>query len=417
VDKGIVELFYHSGNTPSRGNYQSGQDLYIMDLGIDSFLSHTPADLKDKRWGLLSNQASVNSHGHYSKDLIWRKFKKNLICLFSPQHGFWGTEQDNMIETPDVLDPATGLPIFSLYSHTRRPTDRMMETIDVLLIDLQDVGTRVYTFITTLAYCLEEARKHGKEIIVLDRPNPIGGTTVEGNRLDPAWTSFVGVFSLPMRHGLTMGELALLFNQEMGIKATLRVIPMEGWDRSRLFDQIDYPWIMPSPNMPGLTTTLVYPGQIIWEGTNVSEGRGTTRPFEVFGAPFIDPREVKENLKQISLPGIQLVETAFRPTFQKWSGQECRGFFLWVSDRQAFKPYLTSLTLLQVVQTLYRDSFQWKPPPYEYETQRMPIDLLIGDQKIRQSLESGTPITELEKAWMPGLKDFLTLRQNYLLYS
>ena len=321
-----------------------------------------------------------------------------------------------MIETPDAPDPTTGLPIYSLYSHIRRPTDRMMEAIDVLLIDLQDVGTRVYTFITTLAYCLQEVRKHGKEIIVLDRPNPIGGTAVEGNILNPALTSFVGVYPLPMRHGMTIGELAQLFNQELDIGAGLRVIPMDGWHRSQYFDQTDCPWIMPSPNMPGLSTALVYPGQVLWEGTNISEGRGTTRPFEVFGAPFINPQEIMTYLKDVSMPGIRLLEIAFRPTFQKWQGQECRGFFLWVFDRQAFKPYLTALTLLQAVQTLYKDAFQWKAPPYEYESRWLPIDLLIGDQKLRQALEAGKSIVDLEASWMDRLNDFLKLRQKYLLY-
>lgn len=387
-----------------------------MSLGIDSFLSNPPEELQAKRWGLLSNQASVDRFGNYSKDLLRGKFKNNLKCLFSPQHGFWGTEQDNMIETPDAPDPTTGLPIYSLYGQTRRPTEQMMETIDVLLIDLQDVGTRVYTFITTLANCLQEARRQGKEIVVLDRPNPIGGIAVEGNVLNPAWTSFVGVYPLPMRHGLTIGELARLFNQEMDIRAELKVIPMEGWSRSRYFDQNISPWIMPSPNMPGLSTALVYPGQVLWEGTNISEGRGTTRPFEVLGAPFINPREVKDYLKDISLPGVRLIEIAFRPTFQKWQGEECRGFFLWVFDRQVFKPYFTSLTLLQAVQTLYKGAFRWKPPPYEYETRRLPIDLLIGDQEIRQALESGQSITELEGSWMAGVNDFQRLRQKYLLY-
>jgi uncharacterized protein YbbC (DUF1343 family) len=388
-----------------------------MLLGIDSFLSHPPVDLQKKRWGLLSNQASVSKLGLYTKDLLWSKFQNNLNCLFSPQHGFWGTEQDNMIETPDGLDPATGLPIYSLYSQTRRPTGRMMEAFDVLLIDLQDVGTRVYTFITTLTYCLQEAQRQGKEVVVLDRPNPITGTAVEGNMLQPAWTSFIGVYPLPMRHGLTMGELAQLFNQELDIKAELRVIPMDEWHRAQYFDQTDCLWFMPSPNMPGLSTALVYPGQVLWEGTNISEGRGTTRPFEVFGAPFINPKEVKEFLKEASLPGVKFFEIAFRPTFQKWQGEECRGFFLWVFDRKAFKPYLTALTLLQAVQTLYQDDFRWKTPPYEYETKRLPIDLLIGDQELRQALEAGKSIPELEASWMPGLNNFLQLRQKYLLYS
>jgi len=388
-----------------------------MRFGIDSFLSDPPSDMLSKRWGLLSNQASVNFEGYYSKDILRGKFQNNLISLFSPQHGFWGTEQDNMIETPDCQDPATGLPIYSLYSLTRRPTARMMEAIDVLLIDLQDVGTRVYTFISTLAYCLQEAQRSGKEVVVLDRPNPIGGMAVEGNIIQAALTSFVGVYPLPMRHGLTLGELADLFNREFGIQADLRIIPLEGWSRSWSFDQTGYPWIMPSPNMPTLSTALVYPGQVLWEGTNISEGRGTTRPFECFGAPFINPKEVKGYLKDTSLPGVELIEISFRPTFQKWQGQLCRGFFLWVYDRKIFKPYLTSLTLLQVIHTLYPQAFKWKDPPYEYETERLPIDLLIGDQEIRQALETGKSIKELEASWQDGLNKFLQQRQKYLLYS
>jgi uncharacterized protein YbbC (DUF1343 family) len=387
-----------------------------MRLGIDTFLSDPPSDLLDKRWGLLSNQASLNAGGYYSKDLLRGKFENNLTCLFSPQHGFWGTEQDNMVETPDSRDPATGLPIFSLYSLTRRPTERMMEAFDVLLIDLQDVGTRVYTFITTLAYCLQEGRRRGKEVVVLDRPNPIGGRAIEGNMLQPDMTSFVGVYPLPMRHGLTLGELAEFFNKEYNIRADLRVIPLKGWNRSWYFDQTGLSWIMPSPNMPGLSTALVYPGQVLWEGTNISEGRGTTRPFEIFGAPFIDPKTVLDYLKDIFLPGVRLIETAFRPTFQKWQGRECRGFFLGIHDRQAFKPYLTSLALLQAMRTLYPDQFKWSPPPYEYETDRWPIDILIGDRDIRLALEADQDLFVLEAAWQEGLKKFLSLRKNYLLY-
>lgn len=387
-----------------------------MLFGIDSFLLNPPADLLNKRWGLLSNQASVNQVGYYSKDLLRGKFENNLTCLFSPQHGFWATEQDNMVETPDSRDPATGLPIYSLYSRTRRPTTRMMEAMDVLLIDLQDVGTRVYTFISTLTYCLQECQKQGKPIVVLDRPNPIGGWAVEGNMLQPAMTSFVGVYPLPMRHGLTMGELARLFNQELAIRADLRVVPLEGWHRSLYFDQTDCPWIMPSPNMPAISTALVYPGQVLWEGTNISEGRGTTRPFEIFGAPFIDPSKIKEYLKEVPLPGVNLMEMAFRPTFQKWQDRECRGFFLRIFDRQVFKPYFTSLTLLQAVRSLYPDDFMWKAPPYEYETRRMPIDLLIGDQEIRQGLEGGRSLELLEASWQDGLNKFLQLRQEFLLY-
>jgi len=387
-----------------------------MHLGIDTFLSHPPADLLNKRWGLLSNQASVNRQGQYSKDLLKGKFENNLKSLFSPQHGFWGTEQDNMVETPDSRDPATGLPLFSLYSATRRPLPSMLEAIDVLLIDLQDVGTRVYTFITTLAYCLQACREQGKTVVVLDRPNPIGGKAVEGNILENSLLSFVGVYALPMRHGLTMGEMARLLNREMNIDAALRVIPLEGWERGLFFDETGTSWMMPSPNMPALTTALVYPGQVLWEGTNISEGRGTTRPFELFGAPFIDPKRVKALLKEYELPGVHLLDVAFRPTFQKWQGQECRGFFLWITDRRSFKPYLTSLTLLQALSSLYPNDFKWKDPPYEYETRHWPIDMLIGDRVLRQALEQGTAPAQLESSWQEGLKGFEQLREKYLLY-
>ena len=388
-----------------------------MQLGLEVFLNKPPRKLLNKRWGLLSNQSSVNRSGHYSKDLLRGKFENNLTCLFSPQHGFWGTEQDNMVETPDGRDSATGLPIFSLYGHSRRPTAEMLAGIDLLLVDLQDVGTRVYTFITTLAYVLQEAKKYEKTVVVLDRPNPLGGKTAEGNVLQTGLTSFVGVWKLPMRHGLTLGELAGLFNQVLGIKADLSVVAMTGWTRDRFFDQTARFWVSPSPNMPSLETAVVYPGQVLWEGTNISEGRGTTRPFEYFGAPFIEPARVKKYLKEFSIPGVNLLEAAFRPTFQKWQGEVCRGFFLQIHDRRVFQPYRTTLILLQAIRDLYPNDFKWKDPPYEYETERMPIDLLIGDQSLREGLEDGLPVSDLETAWHPGLEEFLRAREAFLLYS
>jgi uncharacterized protein YbbC (DUF1343 family) len=387
-----------------------------VQMGLEVFLNKPPRELLNKRWGLLSNQASINRFGYYSKDLLRGKFENNLTCLFSPQHGFWGTEQDNMVETPDGRDSATGLPIFSLYSHIRRPTAEMLAGIDLLLVDLQDVGTRVYTFITTLAYVLQEAKKSGIRVVVLDRPNPLGGETVEGNVLQAGLTSFVGAWKLPMRHGLTLGELAGLFNQVLGIGADLSVVGMTGWTRDQFFDQTARFWVSPSPNMPSLETALVYPGQVLWEGTNISEGRGTTRPFEYFGAPFIEPSQLKKHLKEFSIPGVNLLEAAFRPTFQKWQGEVCRGFFLQVYDRRVFQPYRTALILLEAVRELYPNDFEWKGPPYEYETERMPIDLLIGDQSLRERLEEGQPVSDLEATWQPGLEDFLRTREAFLLY-
>jgi uncharacterized protein YbbC (DUF1343 family) len=387
-----------------------------VQLGLEVLLNNPPRDLLKKKWGLLSNLASINRQGYYSKDLLWGKFQNNLRCLFSPQHGFWGTEQDNMVETPDSRDSATGLPVHSLYSRTRRPSPESLAEIDVLFIDLQDVGTRVYTFITSLAYCLEEAARAGVAVLVLDRPNPLGGRALEGNLLRPEMRSFVGAWDLPMRHGLTPGELALLFNREMAIGADLRVIAMTGWERNLELEKFGLPWLPPSPNMPAVETAFVYPGQVLLEGTNLSEGRGTTRPFEYCGAPFIEPDRVKKILKTVPLPGVQLIETAFRPTFQKWAGKVCRGFFLLVSDREAFRPYRTTLALIQALLELYPQHFQWKQPPYEYEPERLPIDLLIGDPAVRKALESGTPIEELEASWEKGLKKFARIREGYLLY-
>jgi uncharacterized protein YbbC (DUF1343 family) len=387
-----------------------------VQFGLEVLLNKPPRDLLNKRWGLLSNQASINKSGYYSKDLLRGKFENNLICLFSPQHGFWGTEQDNMVETPDSRDSATGLPVFSLYSHTRRPTAEMLAPIDLLLVDLQDVGTRVYTFITTLLYVLQEAKKLGIKVVVLDRPNPLGGKTAEGNVLQAGLISFVGAWKLPMRHGLTLGELAGLFNQVLGIEADLSVVTMTGWTRDRFFDQTGRFWFPPSPNMPSLETAWVYPGQVLWEGTNISEGRGTTRPFETFGAPFIEPARVKKRLEEFPIPGANLLETAFRPTFQKWQGEVCRGFLFQVYDRRVFQPYRTTLLLLQAIRDLYLNDFKWKEPPYEYETERMPIDLLIGDHSIRQALEDGHPASDLEAAWQPGLEEFNRIREAFFLY-
>jgi uncharacterized protein YbbC (DUF1343 family) len=387
-----------------------------VQLGLEVFLNNPPKDVLTKRWGLLSNLASIDRRGYYSKDLLRGKFQNNLRCLFSPQHGFWGTEQDNMVETPDSRDRVTGLPVHSLYGHTRRPTPEGLAEIDVLLVDLQDVGTRVYTFITSLAYCLEEAWRAGVEVIVLDRPNPLGGQAVEGNPLRPEMRSFVGVWELPMRHGLTPGELALLFNREMGIGAALRVITLTEWDRRWTFEKTGRPWLPPSPNMPALETAFVYPGQVLLEGTNVSEGRGTTRPFEFFGAPFLEPDRIRESLRRLPLPGVHLLETAFRPTFQKWQGEVCRGFFLHVFDRASFRPYRTTLALLQALLELYPQDFHWKEPPYEYEQERMPIDLLIGDPEIRRALETGKPVEELEASWGERLEEFKKIRERYLLY-
>ena len=386
-------------------------------IGFESLLEETPPELKQARLGLLCNQATLTPDWQPLWQVLARHFPENLRALFSPQHGFWGEKQDNMVASADGVEPVTGLPVFSLYGERLRPSPESFGLIDVLLVDLPDVGTRVYTFAATMAYAMQAAAQHGKKVIILDRPNPIGGVQVEGNLLHPEMASIVGPYPLPMRHGLTLGELARYYNRIGQIDCDLSVIPVQGWDRSLYFDAVGLPWVLPSPNLPTLDTAIVYPGQVLLEGTNLSEGRGTTRPFELFGAPFINPFEVKKALKDAyDLPGVFLRETWFQPTFHKWAGEVCGGFQLHVTDRQAFKPYFTTLAILQVILQRYPDQFQWRQPPYEYEYDRLPFDLLTGDPEVREGLERGVPLGTMEQDWTIGLQEFLQKRQEYLLY-
>ncbi|MCI5224913.1 MAG: DUF1343 domain-containing protein, partial [Candidatus Electrothrix sp. AR4] len=298
----------------------------------------------------------------------------------------------------------------------RKPTTTMFEGFDILVIDLQDVGCRVYTFIWTVVYCLQRAAETGKKVLVLDRPNPVGGRIVEGNLLRSEFRSFVGLYEIPMRHGLTMGELALLCNREMGIHADLEVVRMQGWQREMLFSETGFPWVFPSPNMPTPLTALVYPGQVIWEGTNVSEGRGTTLPFELVGAPFIDPFRVLDRLSAHDLSGCVLRPLVFEPTSGKWADRPCSGFHLHVIQPHEFFSYRLSLALLRILFTLYPDEFVYKQPPYEYEYELLPMDLILGDQKVRYALEEGMDSINLEHTWQEELAEFDLLRRSVFLY-
>ena len=384
--------------------------------GLQCFLEEIPASLVGKRIGLLSNQASTDTGLRHSRDCIRKKIGDRLVCLFSPQHGFYSEKQDNMIESGHRTDMSTGLPLFSLYGEDRRPSREMFDLLDVLLVDLVDVGTRVYTFLYTMAYCLEAAAAWGKKLVVLDRPNPIGGWKVEGNLLRADCTSFVGLYPLPMRHGLTLGELALYINEEFNVGADLEVIPMQGWNRSMLYRETGLPWVFPSPNMPTPETALVYPGQVIWEGTNVSEGRGTTLPFELVGAPFWEHGPMMALLQKTPVPGCFFRPLIFEPTSGKWAGKSCTGFQIHVTDTAAFLPYRTSLALLQAVLQLYPEAFRYKDPPYEYEYERLPMDLILGSGKVRRQLEEGTAILDIEEEWAEELAAFTGTRERYFLY-
>jgi uncharacterized protein YbbC (DUF1343 family) len=385
--------------------------------GLENLVEYPKAELKGYRLGLLCNSSSVNSQFIHARMLINKLYPGQLKAIYSPQHGFYAEKQDNMIESSDMLDPYLNIPVFSLYGETRVPTRNMLDVIDILLIDLSDVGTRVYTFSTTVSYCLEAAKKYDKQVLILDRPNPIGGHLVEGNVLHPDCRSFVGRFPVPMRHGLTMGELALFYNEQFGIGCDLEIIPMKGWKRNMFFKDTGLAWTAPSPNLPTPDSALVYPGQVIWEGTNISEGRGTTQPFELFGAPFINPQKILEFLGNQKIPGAILREVAFEPTSNKWKGKICKGFQIHVTNHESYRPYQTSLKLLQAILLIHKDEFEWKSTPYEYEFKKRPIDLILGDKSIRQGLESGVELYELEKGWGENLEKFLNTRQNVLLYS
>ena len=388
----------------------------MVDFGIDVLMGGKAPWQKGQRIGLLCNHASVNQQLVHSRIVLQQRFGSDLTCIFSPQHGFNAEKQDNMIESDHAIDALTGLQLFSLYGESRKPTREMFDYIDVLVIDIQDVGTRVYTFLYTMAYCLEAARTFGKKVVVLDRPNPIGGLRVEGNLLTSDNLSFVGLYPLPMRHGLTFAELGRFINREFAIGAELEVVPMAGWQRSMYYRDTGLPWVFPSPNMPTPETAIVYPGQVIWEGTTVSEGRGTCLPFELCGAPYWQHDRILSQLDELELPGCTFRPVIFEPTSGKWAAEACTGFHLHVTDQDNFRPYRTSLALLQIVMTTYPDEFSYKDPPYEYNFEQLPMDLILGDKTVREKLEDGVPVTELEKEWQDPLNEFNQGRQNYLLY-
>jgi uncharacterized protein YbbC (DUF1343 family) len=385
--------------------------------GLEVFAHDPPSWAKGARLGLLSHPASVSADFRSARELIARRFPGQLQVLFSPQHGLLGEKQDNMISSPDFRDSQTHLPVISLYGPRMAPPPASLEKVDAVLVDLQDVGARVYTFAATVAKVMAAAAGAGVKVAVLDRPNPIGGMQVEGNMLHPEWASFVGPYPLPMRHGLTLGELARYYNATQKLGCDLEVIPARGWRRGDYFEATGLPWVLPSPNLPTLDSAVVYPGQVLLEGTNLSEGRGTTRPFELFGAPFLEPARIKSGLEDIPLPGVILREACFEPTFHKWAGELCRGFQLHVTDRRSFKPYFTTLALLKVIRELYPQDFAWGQPPYEYETERLPIDLLTGDAAIREGLDQGTPALDLEAAWQKELGEFLDVWWDFLIYE
>jgi len=349
-------------------------------LPLDHLGEIWPEEFRGARVGALLHPASVSRRLEHASEILERGDGKHwrLRALFGPQHGYLGQTQDNMIEWQSYEHPRLGIPVHSLYGEHREPTPAMLEKLDVLLIDLQDIGARYYTFIWTMFLCLRACERNDLPVVVLDRPNPINGITTEGPMLDSAYQSFVGLHPLSVRHGKTIGELARLFRDEVFPRCRLTILPMKGWNRDMWFDETGLPWVMPSPNMPTLETATVYPGMCLLEGTNISEGRGTTRPFELFGAPFIDAEDFARELNALRLPGAHFRATWFQPTFQKFAGEMCGGAQLHVTDRDRLQPYRTGLEIIRTIRRMAGDFFAWKQPPYEYEYERLPIEILLG---------------------------------------
>jgi uncharacterized protein YbbC (DUF1343 family) len=386
-------------------------------LGIERLVKEKTDILRGQRIGLVCNQASVlpNSFRH-AADVFHEHPDINLTTLFGPQHGIRGDVQYNMIETPHVRDPRTGIMVYSLYSEVREPTEEMVADIDTFVVDLQDVGCRIYTFIYTMANCMSAAAKYGKRVVVCDRPNPINGNAVEGNITEHEFKSFVGQFELPTRHGMTIGELARMFNEHFGIGCDLEVVEMQNWSREMWGDETGLPWVLPSPNIPNVDTCVVFPATVHVEGTELSEGRGTTLPFFLNGAPFIDPYAWANKLREFDLPGVAFREAYFRPTFAEFNGETCGGVQIHITDRDDFTPVIVGIAMVKTAYDMYPEKFQWRQNAYEYVFDKNPFDVVCGTDKIRKHIEEGDSLKKIEESWTNELDGFREARTPFLIY-
>ncbi|MHC9540009.1 MAG: exo-beta-N-acetylmuramidase NamZ domain-containing protein [Vulcanimicrobiota bacterium] len=393
-----------------------GGELMVLS-GIDVLVKKKFVPLKGASIGLLVNQASVCRNLTPTVELFRTAHHLKLKALFGPQHGIAGTTQDNMIEWESFKDRSTSLPVYSLYGEVRKPTPEMLKGIDCFVIDLFDIGARYYTFLWSALLALQACAEKGIRVVVLDRPNPINGITVEGPLLSENFLSFVGLYPLVIRHGMTIGEILSMIRAEKKIDVPLDIIICQGWKRGMWFDETGLPWVLPSPNMPALETATVYPGFCLLEGTTLSEGRGTTRPFELFGAPFVDSAALKSDLEREKLAGVIVRAASFEPTFQKHKGITCGGVQLHVTDRSRFRSVITAVAALKALKRRYHSEWSWKAPPYEYEYDKLPFDILAGGEAMRMNIENDTPLEEIREGWKADEKAFLKRRKPYLLYE
>jgi len=380
--------------------------------GLDMLLGNPVNWLANKRVGLVTSSSAVTVDVTPAVDALHAAC--SVAALFAPEHGIHAHVADGA-DVPFTTDARTGLPVYSLYGETKKPTPDMLHGIDILVYDIQDVGVRFYTYIWTMSYVLEAAAECGVPLIVLDRPNPIGGQVIAGPMLEPGYASFVGRYLIPLRHGLTVGELAQLFNTELGLNADLTVVQMAGWKRELWFDQTGLSWVPPSPAMPKLETAVVYPGMCLMEGTNVSEGRGTATPFECIGAPWIDGYALADALNALSLPGVRFRPVFFTPSAFKYAREICQGVFVHVIDRTSYDPLHTGLHVISTIRSMWPDAFAWRETSWEGRPPH--FDLLIGNGWVREQIDCGCPVREIASRWQTTLSAFEQLRRAYFLYE
>ena len=381
--------------------------------GVELFVEHPPSIVQGKRVGLITNQSGIDRQRRSTIDLLRAIPNLRLVALYSPEHGIRGVAEARVASS---VDEKTGLPIHSLYGDTDKPTPQMLEGIDVLVYDIQDLGVRQYTFESTLALAMRAAAEKGIPIIVLDRPNPVTGTILEGNILEPAYESFVGIYPVLSRHGLTLGELARMYNAEQRIGADLTVVPVEGWRRDMWWDETGLPWVNPSPNIRRLEAAIHYPGTVFFEAINVSEGRGTDLPFEQIGAPWLKNSKVVAAMNAMNLPGIRFeaVEFPTAATARKYPGQLLKGVRFILTDRASYRPLATSLRMIELIRRLHPDQFQWAGPNTR-EPNMLTIERHGGSARLRQAIEGGT-LTELLREWERDQATFRAKRAPYLIY-
>lgn len=386
--------------------------------GLDAVCRDLPSGLRGKRAGLLCHSSSITSDYRHITEVFGQNDRLRLAALFGPQHGLSGQTQDNMIEWEGAVDPVLGIPVYSLYGEHRKPTPSMLEGLDAFVADLQDVGARLYTYIWTVKLCMEACYEAGIPVYILDRPNPIGRIQADGPVLDEEFFTFVGGACIPLCHRMTIGEMALWIREKYFPRCELHVIRAAGWKRSMMYSDTGLPWVLPSPNMPTPQTAAVYPGTVLAEATNLSEGRGTVIPFELTGAPWINGRRLLKELRNRNLPGCSFRMHDFIPTFHKYAGEYCRGIQIHVTDASIFRPVITAMHLFDaIIRTSPAGSFRFNPPPYEYEYRLMPFDILAGDSRLREVLTEGLSLAEETERWEAQTETYLSEFRQMALYT